>query len=61
MHVFSINVNTDLNYYEGIIPCGIFNHGVTSMQEQLSSSQNIENVKKVLSNNFIHHFMKSEY
>jgi len=61
MHGFSINVNTDLNYYEGIIPCGIFNHGVTSMKEQLYCLQNIEDVKKALLNNFIHHFMKGEY
>ena len=33
MHGFSININTDLSFYDGIIPCGIFNHGVTSMKE----------------------------
>ena len=53
MHGFSINVNTDLAYYNGIIPCGIFNHGVTSMKEQLYCLQNIEDVKKALLNNFI--------
>lgn len=35
MHGFALNVNTDLSYYDGIIPCGIFEYGVTSMKEVL--------------------------
>ena len=32
MHGFSVNVNTDLNYYDNIIPCGIFEYGITSIE-----------------------------
>jgi lipoyl(octanoyl) transferase len=31
MHGFALNVNTDLTYFDRIIPCGIFHKGVTSM------------------------------
>ncbi|MBH49537.1 MAG: lipoyl(octanoyl) transferase [Candidatus Marinimicrobia bacterium] len=48
MHGFALNVNTDLSYYENIIPCGIFNYGVTSMEKFLKKEQDMEKVKKVL-------------
>ena len=35
MHGFALNVNTDLTYFDRIIPCGIFHKGVTSMQRLL--------------------------
>ena len=35
MHGFALNVNTDLSYYNAIVPCGIRNASVTSMQDQL--------------------------
>jgi len=35
MHGFSLNINPDLSYYEGIVPCGITDFGVTSMAEIL--------------------------
>ena len=35
MHGFALNVNTDLSYYNTIVPCGIRNASVTSMQDQL--------------------------
>jgi lipoate-protein ligase B len=35
-HGFALNVNTDLSFYELIVPCGIVGRGVTSMQEMLS-------------------------
>jgi lipoate-protein ligase B len=38
MHGFALNVNTDLSPFERIIPCGIFNRGVTSMERQLGRS-----------------------
>ena len=33
MHGFAFNINTDLRYFESIIPCGIFHKGVTSLQQ----------------------------
>jgi len=35
MHGFALNVDTDLSYFNYIIPCGIQNKGVTSMQNEL--------------------------
>ena len=35
MHGFAFNVNTDLHYFEGIIPCGIKNKQVTSLAQEL--------------------------
>ena len=33
MHGFAFNLNPDMTYFDGIIPCGIFEYGVTSLQE----------------------------
>jgi|SRR5208283_1448572 len=38
MHGFAFNVNTDLSYFEKIIPCGIFHKGVTSVQQLLNQT-----------------------
>ena len=48
MHGLALNVNTDLNYFNNIIPCGISDKAVTSMEKQLASSQNMELVKETL-------------
>tara|TARA_Y100000590_G_scaffold431244_1_gene545817 strand:- start:1852 stop:2562 length:711 start_codon:yes stop_codon:yes gene_type:complete len=34
MHGFAFNVNPDLKYFDGMIPCGIFEYGITSFKEQ---------------------------
>ena len=46
MHGLAINVNTDLKYFDGIIPCGIFEYGVTSMEKIIGAKQDIEKVKR---------------
>jgi lipoyl(octanoyl) transferase len=45
-HGFALNVNTDLSYYDLIIPCGISGEQVTSMERLLSRPVNFEEVVK---------------
>ncbi len=52
MHGFALNVNTDLSYFNNIIPCGIQNKQVTSMEKELGNSLDYEAVKQQLIANF---------
>lgn len=52
MHGFAFNVNTDLNLFNGIIPCGIQDKSVTSLSKELISEISIQEVKDKLLNNF---------
>lgn len=52
MHGWALNVNTDLSYFNYIIPCGIKDKAVTSMQKELGSEVDFEEVKKVLREKF---------
>ena len=45
MHGFSLNINTDLSFFEMIVPCGITDCKVTSMKKLLGATQNIQDVK----------------
>ncbi len=56
MHGFSINVCPQLSYYDGIIPCGIFNYDVTSMEECLNKKMSIKKVKNSVSEIFLEMF-----
>lgn len=48
MHGFAFNVNTDLNYFTYINPCGFVDKGVTSMKIELGYEVDIEEVKSLL-------------
>jgi len=48
MHGFAFNVNTDLDYFNNIVPCGIDDKAVTSMQKELGEKADIEGIKKNL-------------
>ena len=52
MHGFAFNVNTDLNLFNGIIPCGIRDKAVTSIQKELNRKIEIQEVKEKLLANF---------
>jgi len=52
MHGFALNVNTNLDYFNNIIPCGIQNKKVTSMKEELGENADIDHVKEILKRNF---------
>jgi len=62
MHGFALNVNTELHYYDGIIPCGIFEYGVTSMKNLLGTAIKMDEVKKLLIKEFnmVFHYKKDE-
>lgn len=48
MHGFAFNINTDLSYFDRIIPCGIFHKGITSMSQILGRSVPIDDVSERL-------------
>ncbi|MEO6845290.1 MAG: lipoyl(octanoyl) transferase LipB [Ginsengibacter sp.] len=52
MHGFALNVNTDLSYFNNIIPCGIVNKQVTSIEKELGFKVNFEEVKEKVRKNF---------
>ncbi|MSP37022.1 MAG: lipoyl(octanoyl) transferase LipB [Deltaproteobacteria bacterium] len=51
-HGLALNVNTDLSYFQRIVPCGLSWAEVTSMQKELGTEQNLSEVRE----RFLHHF-----
>ena len=52
MHGFAFNINSDLSLFNGIIPCGIHDKGVTSILNETGKEADISEVKGKLTNNF---------
>lgn len=52
MHGFALNVNTDLSYFQHIIPCGIQNKAVTSIEKELGHKVDLATVNQRLKKNF---------
>jgi lipoyl(octanoyl) transferase len=52
MHGFAFNINTNLEYFSNIIPCGITDKAVTSLEKELGRKIEIEEVKRKLLKHF---------
>jgi len=52
MHGFALNVNTDLSYFNNIIPCGIVNKQVTSIEKELGRKVDFAQVQALLKTQF---------
>ncbi len=52
MHGFALNVNTNLGYFDHIIPCGIRGKAVTSLEVELGKKLNVEEVKEKILKHF---------
>ena len=61
MHGFAFNFNTDLDVFEGIIPCGIKDKDVTSIEREISRKVDIQEGKELLVKNFMKVFDYKEY
>ncbi|TMM29614.1 lipoyl(octanoyl) transferase LipB [Polaribacter aestuariivivens] len=61
MHGFALNVNTNLGYFDNIIPCGIRGKAVASMEAELGKKVNLEEVKEKILKHFKELFEVDEF
>ncbi|MCB0400971.1 MAG: lipoyl(octanoyl) transferase LipB [Flavobacteriales bacterium] len=52
MHGFAFNINPDLEYFNNIVPCGISDKQVTSLEKELNRKVDVEEVKEKLKKHF---------
>ena len=57
MHGFALNINPDMKYFDGMIPCGIQSYGVTSICDILGQDISQTNILRIIKENFNHTFM----
>ncbi len=60
MHGFALNVNTQLEYFNFINPCGFVDKGVTSMEKELNAPINIDELKAILKDEIMKLFMEHQ-
>jgi lipoyl(octanoyl) transferase len=56
MHGLAFNVNSDLNYFGNIIPCGITDKTVTSLNKELGREVEMKDIKEIVKRNFCNLF-----
>ena len=50
--------NTNIDYFEGMIPCGIFEYGVTSLQSFIKKELKIKDIANIYPKYFLNHLNK---
>ena len=53
MHGFALNVNTNLDFFNYIVPCGIDDKAVTSLSKELNRNVEISNVEEKVKRNIV--------
>lgn len=56
MHGFALNINTDLSWFNKVVPCGLVGLGVTSLEKELNEKQDFKEVQAILLQEFINTF-----
>lgn len=56
MHGLAFNVNSDLSYFNKIVPCGINDKAVTSLEKEMGTPQDFEKVKSILKEKIVELF-----
>lgn len=60
-HGFALNVNTNLRHFDLIVPCGLLDRGVTSMQYELNRPISMDDIKATVAQTFVDIFDRELY